>query len=287
MAPRKLKALLNLPSHSASGSFAVEGWDKDNEDRQRLAERRRRFEERWKDPEWTDFWPDRRERREREGRELDEELRRDRERDSNRLGDRLNDTWLQLRAGFRFWDGFGLLDAWTCELDNPFALRLFEEVDLLETVPQPPGFPQLCQRCRNIRILSDDFELIFEPSELQKAAAESCELCRMFHQFVKPANKAMESPSGSTGRDRCWKSMAMIGPSLGYALIWALEKLLTVSKSGFRCCPKRGAGFTSSCYESGFGSVTKNTDATPGPRVPPNLKAHSQQGSSMLEMART
>jgi hypothetical protein len=84
--------------------------------------------------------------------------------------------------------------AWTYDVDNSFALELFTQLNISATLPQLPASPKLCQSCSNIHILSDDFELHFKLSELQKTAEEPCELCNMFHQFLKPSSGSDRKP---------------------------------------------------------------------------------------------
>jgi hypothetical protein len=82
-----------------------------------------------------------------------------------------------------------LEDAWTYHVDNSFTLGLFKQLNGSTTLPQPPSSPQLCQRCSNTHIFPLHSELLFNLSELRKTA-ESCELCNIFHQFLKPPDRS-------------------------------------------------------------------------------------------------
>jgi hypothetical protein len=83
-------------------------------------------------------------------------------------------------------------DQWTFMRDNAFTVGFFERLDRSAKLPRLPTYPpQLCQRCKNMDLLSSDFKLVFE---LEKPLVEPCELCNLFHRVLQSPDRTDGKP---------------------------------------------------------------------------------------------
>jgi hypothetical protein len=80
-------------------------------------------------------------------------------------------------------------DLWTHTTDNRFASGLLDQLEAPASQLEPLVFPQLCKSCRDIDILGDGFELLFDPTSLVNTTKQ-CELCSLFRQALEESGRS-------------------------------------------------------------------------------------------------